>query len=86
MDYIAIVGIIASLLVTIAYIPEVVQTVRTKKTRDISLLWIATLEASQILYLIYGVFTYTVPIMISSTSGTVTCTILLAYKLKYKNR
>lgn len=85
MALILIIGLIASLLVTIAYVPETIRVIRTRKTRDISLYWIVILDAGQFLYFIYSVSILNIPIIISSGSGAVMCTIILAYKLKFKN-
>lgn len=81
-----VVGLIASLLVTVAYIPEVIRTVRSRHTRDISLSWVAILDAGQILYLVYGFYIASVPIILSSGLGALMTSILVAYKLRYKNK
>jgi len=80
------IGLIASLLVTVAYIPEAIRTVRTRHTRDISLSWVAILDAGQILYLVYGFLIASLPIMLSSGFGVLLTSILVSYKLRYKNR
>lgn len=86
IDWTIIIGLAASALVTVAYIPEVIKTVRAKHTRDLSLAWIIILDAGQVLFLIYGHAIGSLPLIISGGAGIIMMTIMLAYKLDYKNR
>ena len=54
-DAVTFIGLAASVLVTLSYIPEVWKTVKSKHTRDLSLSWIVSLPIGQILFLIYGI-------------------------------
>ncbi len=85
-DWNTIIGLVASALVTIAYIPEVVKTIRSKHTRDLSEAWIVILDAGQLLFFVYGVGISSIPLMISGSLGFLMMTIMLAYKLIYKNK
>jgi MtN3 and saliva related transmembrane protein len=81
-----IIGLAASALVTVAYIPEVVKTVTARHTRDLSLAWIIILDAGQLLFLIYGNDIGSLPLIISGGAGVLMMSIMLAYKLIYKNK
>ncbi len=85
-DWNTIIGLVASVLVTVAYVPEVYKTVRAKHTRDLSEAWIVILDAGQLLFFIYGLGIASWPLIISGSLGFVMMTIMLAYKLAYKNR
>lgn len=85
-DAVTFIGLAASILVTVAYIPEVWKTIRQKHTRDISLLWIITLDLSQILFFVYSYEISSIPVMIASGCSIVMVTVMLGYKLKYKNK
>jgi MtN3 and saliva related transmembrane protein len=86
IDWTEIIGLAASALVTIAYIPEVIKTVTARHTRDLSLTWLIILDASQVLFFVYGRAISSLPLIISSSGGIIMMTIMLAYKLKYKNK
>lgn len=86
IDWTLIIGMIASILVTVAYIPEVVKTVKARHTRDLSLAWIVMLDVGQLLFLIYGIAIASIPLMFSGGSGVVMMSIMLTYKLMYKNK
>jgi MtN3 and saliva related transmembrane protein len=85
-DAVTFIGLAASIMVTVAYVPELWKTIRQKHTRDISLLWIITLDISQILFFIYSTAIDSIPVMIASGCSIVMVTVMLGYKLKYKNK
>jgi MtN3 and saliva related transmembrane protein len=85
-DSVTFVGLAASILVTVAYIPEVWRTVKLKHTRDISLSWIVALTAGQVLFLIYGISIDSLPLAIAAGCAIVMMAIMLGCKLKYKGR
>ena len=85
IDWTIIIGLAATALVTIAYIPEVVKTVKLRHTRDLSLAWIVILDAGQLLFFIYGDAISNLPLIISGGAGVLMMSIMLVYKLVYKN-
>lgn len=86
IDWTTIIGLAASALTTIAYIPEVVKTVTRRHTRDLSLSWIVMLDVGQLFWLIYGNAISSLPLIIAAGSSIVMMTILLIDKLRYKNK
>jgi MtN3 and saliva related transmembrane protein len=85
-DATTFIGLAASIMVTVAYIPEVWKTVKLKHTRDLALSWIVTLAVGQVLFFIYGVEIGSIPLAIAAGSAIIMMLIMLACKLKYKNR
>lgn len=77
-------GLVASILVSLAYVPQVIKTVRTRKTRDLSALWISVLCFGLFLYTLYGLILHNIPIILSSLAGFILTAILLVYKARYK--
>ncbi|MCL5092033.1 MAG: PQ-loop domain-containing transporter, partial [Candidatus Marsarchaeota archaeon] len=72
-----------SILVTIAYVPQAIKTVSTKHTKDLSLAWLLILAVGLFMYLAYGIWISSIPVMFSSGFGFILVAILLAYKLRY---
>ncbi len=56
MDGIEYVGLVASTLATLAFLPQVVKTWRTRSAQDFSLLTLFLLEAGVSLWIFYGVW------------------------------
>ena len=84
MDWTFALGLLASVVITLAYVPQTFHTIKTKHTRGLSLHWLVLLDLGQVLYTIYGFLVPSIPIIISSGLGLVMVSILLAYKLEYK--
>lgn len=79
-----VIGYLAAVLGIIGFLPQVIKTVRTRKTRDISLHSMALLSIGSTLWVIYGFATLTKPIILTNTVITVCAYTLLAMKLRYK--
>jgi MtN3 and saliva related transmembrane protein len=79
---IQVTGSVAGLLTLGAVIPQVIHTIRTKKTRDLSLLflWLAIAELS--FWGIYGGLTQDKFLIITASCACVLYGILVAYKLR----
>lgn len=56
MDSIEYVGLVASALATLAFLPQVVKTWRSRSAQDFSLLTLLLLEAGVSLWIFYGVW------------------------------
>lgn len=78
------IGYLAAILGIIGFVPQVVKTVRSRKTRDISLPSMIILSIGSTLWVIYGFATMTKPIILTNTVITVCAYTLLAMKLRYK--
>ncbi|MDQ0392661.1 SemiSWEET family sugar transporter [Labrys monachus] len=55
MDGIEYIGLVASSLATLAYLPQVVKTWRTRRANDFSLSTLLMIEAGTALWIFYGV-------------------------------
>lgn len=84
MDWIFIVGLVASAVVTVSYIPQVLHTIKLKHMKGISLLWLLLVVTGSALYFVYGLFLPSLPVAISSLAVAVMGAILVYHKLKYK--
>jgi MtN3 and saliva related transmembrane protein len=84
IDPIEILGLIAGVLTTAAYIPQVFRTWRLKSAGDISLLMISLTTVGIFLWFLYGLFIGSLPVMIANF---ITCALtgaVLAMKLRYR--
>jgi len=79
-----IIGIVAGILTTSAFLPQVVKTVRTKSTKDVSLGMFSVTSTGLALWLLYGILTKAVPVIIANAVSLPLCLTILAYKLRYK--
>ena len=84
MDYTSIAGSMAGLLTTIAFIPQVIQVVKTKSTKDISLGMFSIFALGVLCWLTYGVLLNSIPMIVSNGIIFILASVILGYKLKYK--
>lgn len=75
-------GTVAGMLTTISFVPQVVKTLRTRQTRDISLAMWLTFVAGVALWTVYGLLLRTWPIVVANISTLVLAGTILVMKLR----
>ncbi|WP_437652520.1 SemiSWEET transporter [Sorangium sp. So ce1182] len=76
-------GLVAASLTTISFLPQVLRTLRTRDTSSISAGMYATLITGVGLWLIYGLLTEDVPIIIANAITFVLSGMVFILKLRY---
>jgi len=80
------IGLVAGFLTSIAVIPQVVRTWRTKHARDISIWQPLLLIIGMLLWLLYGLLLHDLP-LIAANAFSISCYILLlGMKIIYDRR
>ncbi|HET6924910.1 MAG TPA: SemiSWEET family transporter [Candidatus Saccharimonadales bacterium] len=77
-----IIGYLAGLLTLVGYLPQTIKTIRTRKTRDLSLPTFLIIGTSAVLWTVYGLHTHTPSIWV--TNGVVTACSLIILVLKVR--
>ncbi|KMP12655.1 hypothetical protein UR09_00690 [Candidatus Nitromaritima sp. SCGC AAA799-A02] len=77
-------GYLAGFLTTVAFIPQVVKTWKTKSARDISLGMFVTFCASVFCWLLYGFMINEGPVILWNLVTLALAMCILGMKLKYK--
>jgi MtN3 and saliva related transmembrane protein len=85
MNYIAIIGILAGICTTIAFLPQVLKTWRSKSAKDLSLGMFSVFCAGVVLWLTYGILIGDLPIILANGFTFMLAGSLLYFKLTYKN-
>ena len=83
MPFVTIVGMVAGVLTTVAFLPQVLRTWRTRSTADISLVMFLIYVTGIILWLIYGLMLRDVPLVTSNAVTLLFSGTILALKLKH---
>jgi MtN3 and saliva related transmembrane protein len=79
-----IIGYIAALLAALIFLPQVIQTIKTKDTKGLSLFSFVLINISNVTWLTYGILTGDSAIMLSQVCILPMGAIILSYKIKYK--
>jgi MtN3 and saliva related transmembrane protein len=84
MDFLTILGLTAATLTTIAFLPQMWQTWRTKSAKDVSYTMLITFMSGLFLWLIYGIYLQALPIILANGVTFVLNLIILWLKIKYR--
>jgi len=82
--YINAIGYLAGALTTLSFLPQLLKTWRSRRAHDISYGWIALFSAGISLWLVYGLYLRSLPII---TANAVTLSlVLIILRLKIAHR
>ncbi|MBN1907490.1 MAG: SemiSWEET transporter [Deltaproteobacteria bacterium] len=77
-------GLIAAFCTTISLLPQAIKVITQKQTRDISLTMYIIFTSGVLLWLIYGILTKDMPVMLANAITFVLSFTILLLKIKYK--
>lgn len=77
------IGLMAGVLTTLSFLPQVRQTWRTKSTKDISLPMFLSFCTGVLLWLVYGMMIHSLPVMLANGVTFVLSGAILIMKLKW---
>ncbi|MEO8007253.1 MAG: SemiSWEET transporter [Betaproteobacteria bacterium] len=78
------IGLLAGLLTTTAFIPQVWKIYRTKSGNDISARMISLFSVGLVLWLIYGILLRSLPLIISNVFTLALTLTIIALKIRYR--
>jgi len=79
-----ILGYVAAILTTIAFLPQVIKVVKTKSTTDISLGMFVIFCLGIFMWFLYGLMGMYWPVIVANLVTFFLALTILIYKLKYK--
>ncbi len=85
MDQVTLIGLLAGTLTTIAFIPQLQQTWRTRSAQDVSLGMLLTFTTGVFLWLVYGLLLDALPIILANLVTLVLTLAILILKLRYRS-
>ena len=83
MSFETALGLLAGSLTTIAFLPQVIRTWRTRSTADISLVMFLILCTGIALWLVYGLVRCDWPVIIANGFTLVMASTILFFKLRH---
>ncbi|OPY26156.1 MAG: MtN3/saliva family protein [Methanomassiliicoccales archaeon PtaU1.Bin030] len=83
MDAWLLLGLVAGLLTTVGFVPQIVKSLRERKMDEVSLLMPMILSVGMFLWLIYGLLTDDLPIIIWNAIALTLNLCLVALKLHF---
>ena len=83
LPYAEIFGLVGGALTTFGYVPQLVRILRLKSAREISLPFTVSFLAGAVCWLVYGLLSSLMPVILWNLAGVVFLCFLLYGKLKY---
>jgi MtN3 and saliva related transmembrane protein len=77
------IGFIAGTLTTASFLPQVIQTIKTRKTKDLSLGMYTALSVGVFLWLIYGIALNSPPVYLTNGITFILASVILYLKIKH---
>ncbi|MCK5107780.1 MAG: SemiSWEET transporter [Nanoarchaeota archaeon] len=84
MNLTIILGLIAATLTAISFIPQAIKTIKSKRTKDISLGMYLLSTIGMSLWLIYGMIIKDLPLILANIVTVSLALTILIFKIKYK--
>jgi MtN3 and saliva related transmembrane protein len=78
------IGLISGALTTIAFVPQVMRTWRTRSAADLSLGMLVTFTTGVLGWLVYGLLSHQLPVILSNVVMLVLSGVLLALKVRFR--
>jgi len=83
IDLILVLGYIAAICTTAAFIPQVIHTVKTKSTEDISLFMYLIFLVGVFSWFLYGIYMESLPIILANGITFLLALIVFIEKIRY---
>lgn len=82
----SLLGFVAGTLTTISFIPQVVHAWRSKRCDDLSWGMLLTFSAGVLLWLVYGIRLWAMPIIVANAVTLALLLAIMALKMSYASR
>ena len=84
MDMFTIIGLVAATCTTISFLPQAVQVIKTKQTKDLSFGMYLIFTTGVFLWFVYGIVVKDFPVIIANAFTLIFASTILFMKIKYK--
>lgn len=83
MDQWTLLGLIAGFLTTMGFVPQIIKGLKTRRLEDVSIGMLLLLCAGMFLWLVYGIFINSAPVMFWNAVAFTLNIILIGLKLRF---
>jgi MtN3 and saliva related transmembrane protein len=79
-------GFVAGTLTTLSFVPQVLHAWRSKRCDDLSWAMLLTFSAGVVLWLVYGLRLWAMPVIVANAVTLVLLLIIMGMKIRYATR
>jgi MtN3 and saliva related transmembrane protein len=83
MDLVTALGFLAGSLTTVAFLPQLTKTWKSKSARDVSLGMLLIFTSGVVLWLIYGLLIEDPPVIVANAVTLLLASAIIALKIRY---
>jgi MtN3 and saliva related transmembrane protein len=83
MDQWTVLGLVAGLMTTIGFVPQIIKGYRSKSMRDVSLIMPILLAVGMLFWLIYGIWLDSLPLVLWNAIALILNLIIIVLILRY---
>jgi MtN3 and saliva related transmembrane protein len=80
---VSLIGSVAACCTTISFVPQLIRVYRRKSARDISLIMFLVFSFGVFLWLLYGIFIRSVPVILANSFTLALSVAILVLKVRY---
>jgi len=84
IDLVEVLGLIAAILTTSSFLPQVYKTWKTKSTESLSLIMLWVFFLGVLCWLVYGFLIHSIPIIIANLITAISGFLLIYFKYKFR--
>ena len=77
-------GLVAGTLTTLSFLPRLIKAWKSRSTHDISVGMFSLLATGIVLWIVYGVVTHDVPVILANSISLLLVGTILVLKLRYR--
>ena len=81
---VTILGLVAGTLTTLSFLPQLLKAWKSRSTHDISIGMFSLLAVGITLWIVYGVVTNDIPVIVANSVTLVFVGLILALKMRYR--
>jgi len=82
MHFIESIGLLAAFLTTTAFFPQMIKTVKTKSTGDLSLPMYSLMFSGTVSWLVYGLLKHDLPVTLANAVSSLASFVIFYYKIR----
>jgi MtN3 and saliva related transmembrane protein len=83
LDWTTLIGLVAATCTTCSFLPQVIKILRTRRTKDVSLLMYTILSTGLFLWLIYGFILRDLPLILANSVSFTLSMCVLVLKIRH---
>jgi len=77
------IGMVAAVLTTTAFLPQVIKSFRSRHTKDISLLMYGAFSIGVFLWIVYGIIIGEAPVIMANSLTLLLAAVIIRLKIKF---